>query len=311
MQDQDANLNLDPRVEAYLTGRLSEAEEKAFCDELLDSPHLQKQVLEAGLLRDALEDSGPVRRSFPWFHTAAALLFGLVIGGVVMDTEPEFAPLITGAPHTVAGEVRGTEEVLVLPSARDGVTLLFPAGRCRGIQWVEVFDPDDEIIVASRIGRDSPGFTLTLPTAQAGEYRAEITYSDCPAETRSFSIAPAEPASIPKTAEPLVGRWTIQPGATTDLVLPGGTLEIDIATGTDGAIVTLQASGMGERDRVWNEATALQVQDGEITGLVTHNEHVYNMRIVYEGGQIHGSVRSTGIRPKDDEDDGDWTGEPE
>lgn len=44
----------DPRVEAYLTGRLSEPEEAAFVDDLMDNADLQSQVMEMGLLAAGL-----------------------------------------------------------------------------------------------------------------------------------------------------------------------------------------------------------------------------------------------------------------
>lgn len=185
---KNKDISLDPRVEAYVTGRLSDDDEAQFCNDLMDSPELQRQVNEAAMLRDGIQASARPKWSLSWPVAAAAGVVGLVAGAAIFGArESVIRPVVTGPPVTLAGTVRGENVELPIYDATAGLTLLIPTGRCEKLNKLSVTGPD--ISLQPRVpSHVSTGISVGLPPLPAGDYRLELHFSDCPSDNRSFRI---------------------------------------------------------------------------------------------------------------------------
>lgn len=305
----------DSRVEAYIRGRLAEAEEQQFCEELLQSPELQRQVAELSMLRNGLIDQPTVTQARPqrrWFGYAAAGLVGLAVGGLFLGGPAPEKAVITGAPYTLAGDVRGdSAEAIVLPRRTSGVTVMLPVGRCQNISGVHVVGPNGATVARSGGMSEMPGFTISLRDPDPGTYFAEISYADCPSEIRRFTV-PLTLAELQSKASFFDKPWTIRPGPTSTLVKVGGSITFDIDASTSE--VWISAGKMGGKESIWNNVddATLGPMGDTIEGTLVAGLKRYRFSITQDGENIRGHVeQETSAKAANqlgDDGDGDWMG---
>lgn len=295
---------------------MSPDEEQQFCEELLSSPDLQRQVSEMSMLRHGLVDQPAVARRRPvlrWAGYAAAGVVGMVAGALFFNQQP--APeeaVISGVPYTLAGEVRGEgDEPVVLPRITQGVTVLLPVGRCSKISTVHVVGPEGKSIARSGGMSDMPGFSISLRDPEPGTYFAEVTYADCAPEVRSFVVPPTR-SELEAKATFFQRPWTIRPGATSSLVRQGGSITFDIDLETSDVLIS--AGKMDGKESIWNSVddAVLGPMGDTIEGTLVAGLKSYRFTISQSGNEILGHVEqqtsAKAYNDLGDDGDGDWTG---